>query len=149
MSQMARNVLMECGDLGIEPRFIPHDRDGLFAHDFDRALTAAGVRIVKMPFQAPDVNAHAERWVLSVKVECLDHLVLFGLKNLRRTVSTYRDFHNGHRPHQGIGQRIPADLARELIASPVEMVTSQPRPLDVACTPFLGGLLKSYSWKAA
>ena len=78
-----------------------------------------------------------------------DHLVLFGLENLRRTVSAYRDFHNEHRPHQGIGQRIPTDVGRASSSSPVGMAISQPRPWEVACTPFLGGLLKSYSRKAA
>ena len=107
MSQMARNVLMQCDDLGIAPRFVLHDRDVLFAHDFDRTLQAAGVRTVKTPFRAPNANAHAERWVRSVKYECLNHFVLFGMSSLWRTISAYRNFHNRHRPHQGIGNDIP------------------------------------------
>ena len=149
MSQMARNVLTECEELGIAPRFVLHDRDGLFVHDFDHTLHAASVQVVKTPFRAPNANAHAERWVLSVKGECLDHLVLFGLQNLRRTVSCYRRFHNEFRPHQGIGQRIPTDVARATPSSPSEIATSRPHPSKVACTPLLGGLLKSYSRKAA
>ena len=149
MSQMVRNTLMECDDLEIEPRFMLHDRDGLFLHDFDRTLKASGVDVVKTPFRAPNANAHAERWVLGVKQECLDHLVLFGLENLRRTVSIYRDFHNERRPHQGIGQRIPDNVGREPTSSPVEISASPPRLSDVACTRLLGGLLKSYSRRAA
>ena len=87
--------------------------------------------------------------MLGAKQECLNHLVLFGLENLRRTVSIYRDFHNEHRPHQGLDQRIPANADRERTSPPAEIVASPPRPSDVACTRLLGGLLKSYSRKAA
>ena len=140
---------MTCDDHGIHPRFVLHDRDALFIHDFDRVMEPAGVRIVKTPFRAPNANAHAERWVLSVKQECLDHLILFGLESLRRVLSCYRAFFNEHRPHQGIGQRrpIPRDLERPFTSRTAR--TSPIRATDVACTPFLGGLLKSYSRKAA
>ena len=146
MSQMARNALMECDDLGITPRLVLHDRDALFIHDFDRTLKSAGVDVVKTPFRAPNANAHAERWVLSVKSECLDHVVLFGLECLRRTISVYRDFHNSHRPHQGIRQRIPGNAGREPGSPQAE---AAPRPSQVVCTPLLGGLLNSFSRKAA
>lgn len=117
---MVRNTLMACEDLGIEPRFILHDRDGLFIHSFDETLRVTGVEVVKTPFRAPNANAHAERWVRSAKEECLDYLILFGLENLRRTVGAYRNYHNGLRPHQGLGQRIPAVVNRELVAPPDE-----------------------------
>ena len=146
MSQMARNALMECDDLGITPRFVLHDRDALFIHDFDRTMSASGVNVLKTPFRAPNANAHAERWVLAVKRECLDHLVLFGLENLQRAVSAYRSFHNKSRPHQGIGQKIPCNADREPSS---RQVGPTPSHLDVVCAPLLGGLLKSYSRKAA
>jgi hypothetical protein len=102
--------------------------------------------VVKTPFRAPDANAHAERWVRSVTEECLDHLVLAGLGSLQRTLRIYRDFFNGHRPHQGIGNQIPdrprvgePDLSRELPET----------GLAVECEQFLGGLLNSYYRKAA
>lgn len=147
MSQMARNVLMECDDCGIQPRHMLHDRDCLFQHDLDRTLESAGVRIVKTPFRAPNANAHAERWVRSIKGECLNHLVLFGMNSLRRAISAYRDFHNQHRPHQGIGNRIPGDGGTA--TPPAGINPAHPRPSKVECTEFLGGLLKSYSRKAA
>lgn len=102
---------MACDDLGIAPRSLLHDRDGLFIHDFDRTLKASGVEVVKTPFQAPDANAYAERWVLSMKRECLDHLVIFGLESLRRAISCCRAFFNALRPHQGIGNLIPRQRA--------------------------------------
>ena len=148
MGQMARNTLMECEALGIEPRVVLHDRDALFIHDFDETLRSAAVEVVKTPYRAPNANAYAERWALSVKRECLDHLILFGLESLRRAVSTYRHFHNAHRPHQGIGQRIPTKSSRELVLS-IRANVDSGKPSEVVCASFLGGLLKSYSRKAA
>ena len=146
MGQMACNLLMACEDLGIAPRLVLHDRDVLLIHSFDVVLTAAEARVVKTPFRAPDANAHAERWVRSVTEECLDHLVLFGLSGLQRALSAYRDFFNGHRPHQGIGNRIPDRQA----GGDVEQIGGiSEKELAVACEQFLGGLLNSYSRKAA
>jgi putative transposase len=148
MGQMARNLLMACEDLEVTPRFVLHDRDVLLTRDFDAVLTGAGVEVVKTPFRAPDANAHAERWVGSVTRECLDHLVLCGLGSLQRALRTSVSFYNEHRPHQGIANRIPAG-EREGEA-PFDHPTDRPeRPLRVACRPFLGGLLKSYSRRAA
>ena len=143
MGQMARNLLMECDDLGIEPRFVLHDRDALFVHDFDRTLRAAGVGVVKTPFRAPNANAHAGRWVLSASREFLDHLILFGLENLRRAVHCHRAFFNEHRPHQGIDSRIPGQGVAGAGGWPDRPTTR------VVCSEFLGGVLKSYSRKAA
>jgi putative transposase len=146
MGQMARNLLMSCEDLEITPRFVLHDRDKLLCWDFDGVLTGAHAKVVKTPFRAPDANAHAERWVRSVMEECLDHLVLAGLGSLQRALRMYQDFFNSHRPHQGIGNRIPerlrggeSDQTRDL---PQEELT-------VECEQFLGGLLNSYHRKAA
>jgi putative transposase len=146
MGQMARNLLMSCEDLEIVPRFVVHDRDKLLLWDFDAVLTGAEVKVVKTPFRAPDANAHAERWVRSVTEECLDHLILFGLSSLRRALRIYRDFSNGHRPHQGIDNRIPERQAtRELDPSGGLREGKH----TVTCEPFLGGLLNSYYRKAA
>ena len=78
---------------------------------------------------------------------CLGHLVLFGLESLRRAVSAYRDFHNKHRPHQGLKNRIPGQRASGGDGM-IEKSGAMRLP-EVARTEFLGGLLKSYSWKAA
>jgi len=148
MGQMARNLLMSCEDLEIAPRFVLHDRDKLLAWDFDGVLTAAEARIVKTPFRAPDANAHAERWVGSVTGECLDHLILFGMSSLQQALRIYRDFFNGHRPHQGIQNRIPNRRA----TGKTLQDRADPIPygeLAVECEQFLGGLLNSYYRKAA
>ena len=148
MGQMARNLLMSCEDLEIAPRFVLHDRDALLVHDFDRTLTLADVDLVKTPFRAPDANAYAERWVRSLTEECLDHLILFGMSSLHRALSVYRGFFNGHRPHQGIGNHIPDEQATE--EEPQDQAGRTPEgELTVECEQFMGGLLKSYSRKAA
>ena len=148
MGQMARNLLMSCEDLQIAPRFAVHDRDKLLAWDFDAVLTTAHAKVVKTPFRAPDANAHAERWVGSVARECLDQLILLGMGSLQRTLRIYRDFFNGHRPHQGIGNRIPGRRADGAV--PLDRAPSiRDHGLTVDCEQFLGGLLNSYYRKAA
>jgi len=148
MGQMARNLLMDCEDLEIAPRFVLHDRDTLLIWDFDAVLTGAEVTVVKTPFRAPDANAHAERWVRSVTEECLDHLILFGMGSLRRSLRVYRDFFNGHRPHQGIGNQIPERrTTREMPRDYTEAMPDEDLPVE--CEQFLGGLLNSYYRKAA
>jgi len=147
MGQMARNLLMSCEDVEIAPRFVLHDRDKLLAWDFDAVLTGAEAKVVKTPFRVPDANAHAERWVGSVTGECLDHLILFGMSSLQRALRSYRDFFNGHRPHQGIGNRIPERRA----SGEPDQTCAEPRKKEsaVECQQFLGGLLNSYCRQAA
>jgi putative transposase len=145
MAQQARNLLWECEDLGIRPRFLIHDRDDCFCWDFDAVLRSAGVDPVKSPYRAPNANSYAERWVRSVRQECLNHLILFGIKSLRRAVLSFQRFHNVHRPHQGIGNRIPAHVhAGEAIPATMDGPVGK-----VECEEFLGGLLKSYHRTAA
>ena len=108
-------------------------------------LNNAGVEPIKIPYRAPNANAHCERWVLGARAECVNHLILFGLKSLRRVVRRFQRFHNEHRPHQGIGNRVPqaigtGELEPEAASGPVG---------KVHCDGFLGGLLKSYRRAAA
>ena len=148
MGQMARNLLMSCEDLGVTSGYILHDRDKLLAWDFDAVLTTAHAKVVKTPFRAPDANAHAERWVGSVTGECLDQLILFGMGSLQRALRIYVGFFNGHRPHQGIDNRIPE---RRAVGGVPRDCADQMSDGDlvVECEQFLGGLLNSYYRKAA
>jgi hypothetical protein len=147
MRQMGRNLLMECDDLGINPQIVVHDRDKLLVHDLDVTLGSAGLKIVKTPFRAPDANAFAERWVRSVNGECLDHLIFVGMNSLQRVLVRYRKFYDGHRPHQGLSNQIPEDVATEaVIAFPARLKNKR---LAVGRKSFLGGLLNSYYRKAA
>jgi putative transposase len=147
IGQMARSLLMSCEDLEIIPRYVLHDRDKLLAWDFDAVLTTAHAKVVKTPFRALDANAHAERWVGSVTAECLDHLILFGMRSLRRALRIYRDFFNGHRPHQGIDNWIWERRATEISRDCLGAMTDE--DLAVECEQFLGGSLNSYYRKAA
>ena len=140
MAQQVRNTLMVCDDLGIRPRFLLHDRDKCFGRDFEAMVQSAGVESLATPYHAPNANAFVERWIRSTREECLNHLVFFGLKSLRRAVHTYRAFHNEHRPHQGIGNRLPravrtGEPAPEMASGPIG---------TVHCEESLGGLLRSY-----
>lgn len=147
MRQMGRNLLMSCEDLGITPRIVLHDRDKLLVHELDVTLSTAGLDIILTPFRAPDANAHAERLVRSVSGECLDHLILIGLRSLQRVLVRYRQFYDRHRPHQGIGNQIPERAANGgVIPFPAR---SETRRLSVGRDSFLGGLPNSYCRKAA
>ena len=147
MGQMGRNLLMVCEEEGITHRVVLHDRDELLTPDFDAALQGAALEVVKTPYRAPDANAYAERWVLSVTGECLDHLSLLGLGSLHRTLSCYRAFFNGYRPHQGIGNQIPDRIA----TGELEMAPASGMPASIIAVDreaFLGGSLNSYQRKA-
>ncbi len=148
LKQQIRHILWECEDYGIKPRFFLRDNDILYPADMDTILKASGIDTVKTPFQAPNANAYAERYVLSCKRECLNHLLIFGLNRLQHVVDSYTSYFNEHRPHQGIGNRIPAEYnlteKRQVGSMPLNIVAR-----DVVRKDFLGGLLKSYYRKAA
>ena len=109
LKQQIRHVLWECEEQSIEPRFFLRDNDILYPRDMDAILKSSGVDTVKTPFQAPNANAHAERYVLSCKKECLNHLLIFGLNRLQHVIDCYTSYFNEHRPHQGIANNIPAE----------------------------------------
>ncbi len=143
LKQQTRHVLWECEDQGIEPRFFLRDNDQLYPDEMDAILKSSGVDTVKTPFRAPNANAHAERYVLSCKNECLNHLLIFGLNRLQYVVDCYTGFFNEHRPHQGIDNKIPAEYKltakRQGGRLPLNVT-----PMNVIRKEFLGGLLKSY-----
>jgi hypothetical protein len=78
VSQQARNLLMQFDDEGARPRFLVRDRDGKFTREFDEVFRPEGIRVIKAPVRAPKARAHAERWVGTVRRECLDRLLILG-----------------------------------------------------------------------
>lgn len=72
MTQQARNLLMRLDDRGVRPRFLVRDRDSKFTRDFDEVFRSEGIRVIKAPVRTPQARAHAERWVGTVRRECLD-----------------------------------------------------------------------------
>jgi putative transposase len=117
MQQMARNVTMEgCGALR-DCRYLLHDRDSKYTQSF-RAIIASGrVEPLVLPARSPNLNAHAERWVRSVKQEYLSKVVLFGEQSLRRALREYVEHFHAERNHQGKGPpgfRHPPRAARAM-----------------------------------
>jgi len=107
VTQQARNVTGDLEDQGVEIKFLLRDRDTKYVSGFDSVFTGAGGQVLCTPFRTPDANAHAERFVRSVRSECLDHLLIVNARHLERVLRTYVRHYNGHRPHQGISQEIP------------------------------------------
>jgi transposase InsO family protein len=89
MSQIARNLTDSVEGLLTGKRYLIHDRDPLFTDEFLRTLKDAGVESVKLPPRSPNLNAHAERFVRSIKESCLERLILFGESSLRAAVQNF------------------------------------------------------------
>ena len=106
LKQLARNLTTEDGPMA-HARFLLHDRDTKFSQDFDAVFQSAGIEALKLPPQSPNLNAFAERWVRSVRDECLDQLILFGERSLRYALQEYLAHHQHERNHQGLANVIP------------------------------------------
>jgi hypothetical protein len=138
MKQVARNVTME--GLGIlrDCRYLLHDRDTKYTTWF-RAIIASGeVEPLVLPPRSPNLNAYAERWVRSVKDECLSKVILFGERSLRHALDDYVDHYHTERNHQGKGN---------ILLFPGGRTTCRDKP--VQCRERLGGLLRYYHQDAA
>jgi transposase InsO family protein len=107
VTQHARNLTMDLADRGEPVTFLIHDRDAKFSGAFDEVFRAEGIRIIKTPIRAPNANAFAERWVATVRSECLDWTLVLGRRHLERMLRTYVHHYNEHRPHRGLDLRPP------------------------------------------
>ncbi len=106
-AQQARNLLMDLGERAGRFKFLVRDRDSKFTGVFDDVLVGNGVRIIRTPPRSPRANSFAERYVGTLRRECLDHLLIYGEQHLRRILAEYSRHYNGHRPHQSREQRPP------------------------------------------
>jgi len=139
MMQVARHVTMEEWDFLSPGQYLIHDRDGKYCPAFQQIVDTAGVTWVPLPPRSPNLNAYAERWVRSVKEECLSRLILFGEASLRHALQAYVKHYHHERNHQGKGN---------VLLFPV--VSQDPeRPGPSQCRERLGGLLKYYAREAA
>src|SRR5262249_26991080 len=89
VTQQARNLLMQLDGDGVRPRFLIRDRDSKFTREFDEVFCSEGIRVIKAPARAPKARAHAERWVGSVRRECLDRLLILGRRHLASVLREY------------------------------------------------------------
>ena len=139
MKQQARNVTMKDWGFLSHSRYLLHDRDGKFSPMFREVIKAGKVRPLKLPARSPNLNAFAERWVRSVKEECLSRLILFGENSLRRALTQYIEHYHCERNHQGKANRI---------LFPSQTGARKNRGA-ARCRERLGGLLKYYEREAA
>ncbi len=111
---------------GQRPRFVLRDNDNKYGSAFDTVARATGIEILRTPIRAPRANSIVERFVGSVRRECLDHLLIFGEWQLYRVIKAYVDYFNRSRPHQGIGQNVPCGPPLQLVESVTGKVISLP-----------------------
>jgi hypothetical protein len=99
-------VTADIDDQGIEIKFLLRDRDTKYVASFDTVFTGGGAQVLRTPFRTPNANAHAERFVRTIRSESLDHLLILNRHHLTRVLRSYVRHYNDHRPHQG---DLPAD----------------------------------------
>ena len=138
MKQMARNVTMDEWGFLQNSRYLIHDRDTKYTKSFQAIIESGHVKPVKLPARSPNLNAYAERWVRSVKEECLAKLILFGEASLRRALDNYMLHYHEERNHQG---------KSNVLLFPQKVKSRSDDAID--CHQRLGGLLRFYHRKAA
>jgi hypothetical protein len=116
---------------GAAPRFLIRDRDDKFATAFDALARATGIRMIRTAVRAPNMNAVCERFLGSLRRECLDHVLVLDGRHFRRAVAEYVRYHNAARPHQGIHQQTPVPAERSAEG-------------NIVALPVLGGLHHEY-----
>jgi putative transposase len=143
MLQQARNLLMDLDDRGQRHRLLIHDRDAKFSRAFDAIFHSDGVRVIRTPIQAPNANAHIERWVGSARRECLDQILIFSRRQLERVLSIYVQHYNERRPHRALHLEAP---------DPSTLASTQSEPTAATAIrqrDLLGGLIHEYEATAA
>jgi putative transposase len=137
VAQQARNLAVTLAEETTVVRFLLRDRDSKFTRAFDDLWRAVGAEVIGTPIQAPNANAVAERWVSTVRRECLDHLLIAGRRQLVRVLHGYVQHYNHHRPHRSLDLSAPERSERYREAEP--LLAGQLRRRDV-----LGGLIHEY-----
>jgi putative transposase len=132
MAQAARRLTDAVDGFLVGHRILICDRDGKWTDGFRRILQGAGVRIVLMPVRAPNANAYAERFVRSIREECLDRLILFGERRLLRALDEFVAHYHRERNHQGLGNEL------------ITPATAAAGGIRVRCRDRLGRVLRYY-----
>ena len=140
-TQIARNLSQAREDRAEPIRFLVHDRDKRFGASFDEVFKAEGIEIVRTPWRAPKANAYAERWIRTVRAECLDRVMVLGRRHLEQLLTTYVRHYNEERPHRSLGLEPPGG------SQPLRALS--PEPSEIGRRDRLGGLIHEYYRKAA
>ena len=139
VTQVARNLVGDLSDRGRSIKFLIRDRDTKFTASFDEVFRSEGTRVIKTPVRSPRANAYAERWVRTVRTECLDWLLILSQGHLERALREYVSHYHQQRPHRGIELDVPARAA----------ASTPPAPQHVGRHDVLGGLIHEYYAVAA
>jgi putative transposase len=133
MLQVSRNLIdVESGALR-DKRFLTVDRDAKYSETFRRTLEREGIGVIRLPPRSPNLNAYAERFVCSLKEECLSKLIPIGPRMLERSLREYVNHYHGERNHQGVGNRLITP-----------MITRHHVAQTIVRRPRLGGILNFY-----
>jgi putative transposase len=142
ITQQARQLAWTWPQRSAPLRFVIRDRDSKFTRDFDTVFRSEGIEIIRTPVRAPKANAIAERFVRTVRSECLDWLLILNRRHLERVLRVFIQHYNGHRPHRSLNFT-PPDRQQ-----PTLRPVRSPRPDDVERRDRLGGLIHEYSLAA-
>jgi putative transposase len=130
VTQQARSLLLVLEERGRRVRFLLRDGDAKFARSFDHVFRSEGGEVLATPVRAPRANAYAERWVRTVRAECLDWLLIVGRGHLQQVLRVYVEHYNRHRPHRALRLQAP-----DRPAGPTVVGEEQPgRCVDAICS---------------
>jgi putative transposase len=144
MLRRARSLLIELDDRNQRVRFLIDDRDARFRRAFGALLATEDSKAIRTPVQAPNANAHMERWIGSVRRECLDRLLIVGRQQLEHVLGVYVRHYNRRRPHRSLDLEPPDTTARRSLRA-----ESTPHTLQVSRRDLPGGLIHEYELAAA
>jgi transposase InsO family protein len=140
VTQVARNFVGDLVDRCRSIKFLIRDRDARFTAGFDEVFASEGIRVIRTPVRSPKANAYAERWVRTVRAECLDWVLVLGRRHLNGILQEYVRHYNQHRPHRGLDLGVPVPSGNT-VATPLSLRLDR---RDV-----LGGLIHEYLPQAA
>ena len=137
VTQQARNLAIRMGDALSVRKFLIHDRDALFGGSFDLVFRSEGLRVIRSPVQAPRANAFAERWVGTLRRDCLDWVLIVHRRQLEAVLRAYVTHYNAHRPHRALDLRPPD-------GDSIPLAAARASPRAVRRRDRLGGLIHEY-----
>jgi putative transposase len=137
VTQQARNLIMRLCEQEPQFRLLVHDRDTKFSRAFDEVFRTEGIDVIRTPVRAPNANAFAERWVRTVRSDCLDRILIVGRRHLERVLHVYTNHYNEHRPHRAL-KLVPPN------GRTADHDGNRPASVAIHRRDLLGGLIHEY-----